>query len=38
MASSFDEPTHEEFLARLKQVLAGDYRPAHEFLDEFDTP
>lgn len=37
----FDDPTHEELLAGLKrsfeQVLAGDYRPAREFLDELDS-
>lgn len=35
-----DEPTDEEILAGLRssmaQVLAGDYRPAHEVLDEID--
>ncbi len=37
----FDEPTHEELIAGLKrsleQVVAGDYRPAREFLDEIDS-
>ena len=37
----FDDPTHEELLAGLKrsfeQVLAGDYRPAREVLDEIDS-
>lgn len=37
----FDEPTHEELIAGLKrsleQVIAGDYRPAREFLDEIDN-
>ncbi len=40
LADYFDDPTHEELLAGLKrsleQVLAGDYRPAREFLDELD--
>lgn len=37
----FDDPTHEELLEGLRrsfeQVLAGDYRPAREFLDELDN-
>lgn len=37
----FDDPTQEELLAGLRrsfeQVLAGDYRPAREFLDELDN-
>ena len=41
LADYFDEPTHEELLAglerSLKQVVAGDYRPAREFLDEIDN-
>ena len=41
LADYFDEPTHEELLAglerSLKQVIAGDYRPAREFLDEIDN-
>lgn len=41
LADYFDEPTHEELLAglerSLKQVVAGDYRPAREFLDELDN-
>jgi hypothetical protein len=42
LTNYFDEPTHEELLAGLKrsleQVLAGEYRPAREFLDEIVTP
>lgn len=41
LADYFDDPTHEELLNGLKrsleQVVAGDYRPAHEFLDEMDN-
>jgi len=41
LADYFDEPTHEELLAglerSLKQVVAGDYRSAREFLDEIDN-
>jgi hypothetical protein len=41
LADYFDEPTHEELLAglqrSLRQVAAGDYRPAREFLDEIDS-
>ncbi len=41
LADYFDEPTQEELLAGLKrsleQVIAGDYRPAREFLDELDN-
>lgn len=41
LADYFEEPTHEELIAGLKrsleQVLAGDYRPAREFLDEIDN-
>ena len=41
LADYFDEPAHEELLAGLKrsleQVVAGDYRPAREFLDELDN-
>lgn len=41
LADYFDEPTHEELLTglqrSLKQVVAGDYRPAREFLDEIDS-
>lgn len=41
LADYFDEPTHEELIAGLKrsleQVVAGDYRPAREFLDEIDN-
>ena len=41
LADYFDEPTHEELLdglqRSLKQVIAGDYRPAREFLDEIDN-
>lgn len=40
LADYFEEPTHEELIAGLKrsleQVVAGDYRPAREFLDEID--
>jgi predicted transcriptional regulator len=40
LADYFDESSHEELLAGLKrsleQVVAGDYRPAREFLDEID--
>lgn len=41
LADYFDEPTHEELLTGLKrsleQVIAGEYRPAREFLDEIDN-
>lgn len=41
LADYFDEPTYEELLAglqrSLKQVIAGDYRPAREFLDGIDN-
>lgn len=37
----FDEPTHEKLLAGLRhsleQVVAGEYRPACDFLDEIDS-
>jgi hypothetical protein len=36
----FDDPSEEEILASLKrsmeQVLAGNYRPAHDVLDEIE--
>lgn len=41
VADYFEEPIREELLAGLKrsleQVIAGDYRPAREFLDEIDN-
>jgi len=37
----FDDPTEEEILASLKrsmeQVLAGEFRPAHDVLDEIQV-
>ena len=40
LADYFDEPTETEILESLRigmqQALAGDYRPAHEVLDEID--
>jgi predicted transcriptional regulator len=40
LADYFDDPTEEAILAGLKrsmeQVLAGEYRPAHEVLDEIE--
>jgi predicted transcriptional regulator len=40
LADYFDEPTEEEILTGLrrsmKQVLAGDFRPAREVLDEIE--
>lgn len=40
LADYFDEPTEDEILDSLRigmqQALAGDYRSAHEVLDEID--
>ena len=41
LADYFDEPTEDEVLASLRtgmqQALAGDYRSAHDALDEIDN-
>lgn len=41
LADYFDDPTHDDLLAglerSLKQVIAGNTRPAREFLDEIDS-
>jgi hypothetical protein len=40
LADYFDEPTKDEILTSLRvgmrQALAGNYRPAHEVLDEIE--
>jgi len=40
LADYFDDPTHADLLAglerSLKQVMAGNTRPARDFLDEID--
>lgn len=41
LASYFDEPTDAEILASLRtgmqEALAGNYRPAHDVLDEIES-